>query len=128
MSLGKQARAVEHDIFGALIRTLAGVLACRLVLLAIQALQIWALRFRRVSLRIMLWLLGVADVFGVLSVLTASYHVVGQIAGTAALTAFAAGFLWPFSNLIDRDSSRNVGLFGTASVIAIYLPLGSSEA
>jgi hypothetical protein len=28
--------------------------------------------------------------------------------------------LWPFTILIDRDDHRNVGLFGAASVIAIY--------
>ncbi len=154
MSLAKQARAVERDIFGALIGTLTGALACRLVLLAvdlnvyllvallgiggwsggfiahltanrsdvaIESLRTWALQFRRVCLRIMLWLLGAAAVFGVLSVLTASYDVVGRIAGTAALTAFAAGLLWPFSILMDRDAHRNVGMFGAASVIAIYL-------
>jgi len=154
MSLAKQARAVERDIFGALIGTLTGALACRLVLLAIdlnvyvlfallgigawsgvfiahlaasrsdvavESLRTWALQFRRVCLRIMLWLLGAAAVFGVLSVLTASYDVVGRIAGTAALTAFAAGLLWPFSILMDRDTHRNVGMFGAASVIAIYL-------
>jgi len=159
MSLAKQARAVERDIFGALIGTLAGALACRLVLLAvdlnvyllvgllgigawsggfiahlatnrsdvaIQSLQAWALQFRRVCLRIMLWLLGAAAVFGVLSVLTASYAVVGRIAGTAALTAFAAGLLWPFTILMDRDSHRNVGMFGAASVIAIYLLVAPS--
>lgn len=153
MSLAKQARAAERDIFGALIGTLAGAMACRLVLLAfdlnvyillcllgvgawsggfivhlcaarsdaaIRSLQAWALQFRRVCLRVMLWLIGAAAVFGVLSVLTASYEVVGRIAGTAALTALAAGLLWPFTILMDRDDRRNVGLFGVASVIAVY--------
>jgi len=159
MSLAKQARAVERDIFGALIGTLTGALACRLVLLAIdlnvyllvgllgigawsggfiahlaasrsqvavESLRTWALQFRRVCLRVMLWLLGAAAVFGVLSVLTASYDVVGRIAGTAALTAFAAGLLWPFSILMDRDAQRNVGMFGAASVIAIYFLVAPS--
>jgi hypothetical protein len=89
--------------------------------MAVQSLQTWALQFRRYCLRIMLWLLGAAAVFGVLAVLTASYDVVGRIAGTAAITAVAAGLLWPFSILMDRKSYRGVGLFGAASVIAIYV-------
>jgi hypothetical protein len=105
VSLAKQARAVERDVFGALIGTVTGALACRLVLLAMdlnvylllallgigawsggfiahlagdrsdaatRSLRVWARQFRRVCLRVMLWLLGAAAVFGVLSVLTAS--------------------------------------------------------
>ncbi len=154
MSLATRARAVERDIFGALLGTLGGVLVCRLVLLlgdvnvfllvlllaigawsggfiahmgwseserAVLSVQAWALHFRRICLRTMLWLLGAAAVFGVLSVLTASYDMVGRIAGTAAITAVVAGLLWPFSILMDRDTYRGIGLFGALSVIASYV-------
>jgi hypothetical protein len=88
---------------------------------ATESLRGWALFFRRVCLRIMLWLLGAAALFGVLSVLTASYDIVGRVAATACVTAVAAGFLWPFSVMIDRDRWRGVGLFGAASVLLVYL-------
>ncbi len=88
---------------------------------AVVSVQAWAQHFRRICLRVMLWLLGAAAVFGVLSVLTASYDVVGRIAGTAAITALVAGLLWPFSILMDRDTYRGIGLFGALSVIASYV-------
>jgi hypothetical protein len=88
---------------------------------AALSVRAWAQHFRRICLRAMLWLLGAAAVFGVLSVLTASYDVVGRIAGTAAITAVVAGLLWPFSILMDHETNRGLGLFGALSVIASYV-------
>lgn len=89
--------------------------------LAVSSLQTLALKFRQVCLRTMLWLLGAAAVFGVTSVLTESYDLVGRLAGTAAITAMAAGLLWPFSVMMDHDRLRGMGLFGALSVMVSYL-------
>jgi hypothetical protein len=88
---------------------------------AVASLQAVASKFRQVCLRTMLWLLGAAAVFGVLSVLTASYDLVGRLAGTAAITAVAAGLLWPFSIQLDNERYRSMGLFGAVSVIVAYV-------
>jgi hypothetical protein len=54
-------------------------------------------KLRSLCLKIMLWLLGTAAVIGVLTVLTASYEVLGRLSGTVFATALAAGMLWPLS-------------------------------
>ncbi len=136
MSLAKQARAIERDIFGALIGSLVAVVISRMILLAadlsfyalasmvligawsgafvahlatnqsataMTSLRSFALAFQSVGLRIMLWLLGIAAVLGVLAVLTESYHVVGRVASTAAVTGIAAGLLFPCLTMLDAE-------------------------
>jgi hypothetical protein len=83
-------------------------------------------QLRSFCLKVMLWLLGTAAVIGVLTVLTASYEVLGRLGGTVLATAIAAGFLWPLSLMVDRPRTLAAGLFGMASVLVIYcliLPL-----
>ena len=87
----------------------------------LSTFRTWNSRLRRVSLRAMLWLLGVAAVIGVLTVLTASYDVLGRVAGTVVTTAIAAGLLWPLSILVDRDRGQGAGLLGMASVMLVYM-------
>jgi hypothetical protein len=153
VSLAKKARAIERDVFGALIGTLVAVVICRLVVLALDinlyvlmaavfvgawsgalvahfgsnhsgsamaSMKSIADRYRAFCLRTMLWLLGAAAVLGVLSVLTGSFDVVGRVAGTAAATAVAAGFLWPFLTLLDERKNWRIGLLGAVSVLAAY--------
>ncbi len=81
----------------------------------------WNTRLRRVSLMVMLWMLALATVIGILTVLTASYDTLGRVAGTVITTAFAAGLLWPLSLLADRKETQPSGLLGMASVIIVYL-------
>ena len=153
MSLAKQARAVERDIFGALIGALVAVALSRMILLAadlsfyalvsilligvwsgvfvahvatnqsasaITSLRTFAITFQSVGLRIMLWLLGIAAVLGVLAVLTGSYHVVGRVATTAAVTGIAAGLLFPCLRMLDAERKWRGGVLGTVSVFASY--------
>ncbi len=77
-------------------------------------------RLRAMSLKAMLWLLGTAAVIGVLTVLTASYDILGRVAGTILVTAVAAGFLWPLSIMIDSPKMLAAGLFGMAAVVVVY--------
>lgn len=75
---------------------------------------------RAMTLKAMLWLLGTAAVIGVLTVLTASYDILGRVAGTMLVTAFAAGFLWPLSFMIDRPKMLASGAFGMVAVVVVY--------
>jgi hypothetical protein len=75
---------------------------------------------RALSLKAMLWLLGTAAVLGVLTVLTASYEILGRVGGTVLATAIVAGFLWPLSLMVDRAKIMAAGLLGMASVIVVY--------
>ena len=75
---------------------------------------------RSLCLKAMLWLLGTAAVIGVLTVLTASYDILGRMGGTMLVTAIAAGILWPLSLLVDRSKTVAAGLLGMASVIVVY--------
>ena len=65
--------------------------------------------FRRSELmfRVMLWSLGIAAVCGVGAVLTASFDVVGQVVGTALLTAGVSAALW---QSIDRLALKRASL------------------
>ncbi len=83
-------------------------------------------RLRSLCLKVMLWLLGTAAVIGVLTVLTASYGVLGRVGGTVLATALTAGVLWPLSLMVDRPKTLAAGFLGMASVIVVYcliLPL-----
>ncbi len=75
---------------------------------------------RAFSLKVMLWLLGTAAVIGVLTVLTASYEVLGRLGGTVLATAIVAGILWPFSLMVDRPKSMPAGLLGMAAAVVVY--------
>ena len=75
---------------------------------------------RALCLKVMLWLLGAATVIGVLTVLTASYDILGRVASTVLATAFAAGVLWPLSVMVDRSKTMASGLLGMASVLVVY--------
>jgi hypothetical protein len=75
---------------------------------------------RALSLKAMLWLLGTAAFLGVLTVLTASYEILGRVGGTVLATAIVAGILWPLSLMVDRSKTMAAGLLGMASVIVIY--------
>lgn len=77
-------------------------------------------QLRSMCLKAMLWLLGTAAVIGVLTVLTASYDILGRVAGTILATAIAAGFLWPLSIMIDRPKTVASGLFGMAAAVVVY--------
>jgi hypothetical protein len=57
---------------------------------------------------------------GVLTVLTASYDVLGRVGGTVLATAIAAGFLWPLSMMIDQPKTLASGLFGMTSTVVVY--------
>ena len=81
----------------------------------------WNTWLRRISLKVMLWMLALAAVIGVLTVLTASYDTLGRVAGTVVATAIAAGVLWPLSVLVDRKQSQAAGLLGMVSVLVVYL-------
>ena len=87
----------------------------------LDSLRSWTPQLRDICLKAMLWLLGTAAVIGVLTVLTASYDILGRVAGTIITTALAAGFLWPLSIMIDRAKSQAAGLLGAASVIVVYV-------
>ncbi len=136
------SRIIERDMFGALLGTLVGVLVCRLLLLTVELpppllvliivlgsvtgawlahLRLGNLDLRQVGLRVMLWLIGAAAVLGVMSVLTATYGLLGRLAGTAAATACAAGLLWFFSVLGDREKYRGLAIFGAASSIVAFM-------
>ncbi len=88
---------------------------------ALDSMRSVASAIRAICLRTILWLLGIASVLGVLAVLTGSFEVVGRVAATAAVTAFAALVLWPLLRLFDEGKNWRVGLFGTVSVVAAYL-------
>lgn len=75
---------------------------------------------RALCLKVMLWLLGTAAVIGVLTVLTASYEILGRVSGTVLATAIAAGILWPLSLMVDRPKTVPAGLLGMAAVIVVY--------
>ena len=81
----------------------------------------WNTRLRKVSLKAMLWLLAAAALIGVMTVLTASYDILGRVAGTVVTTAIIAGILWPLSILADRRRSQAAGLLGMVSAILIYV-------
>jgi hypothetical protein len=87
----------------------------------VVSFQTWNTRLRRVSLKAMLWMLALAAVIGVLTVLTANYDTLGRVAGTVTATAIAAGILWPLSVLADRKNTQAAGLLGMASVVVVYL-------
>jgi hypothetical protein len=86
----------------------------------VVSFQTWNTRLRRVSLRVMLWMLALAAVIGVLTVLTASYDTLGRVGGTVIATAVAAGILWPLSMLADRKNNQAAGLLGMTSVLVVY--------
>ncbi len=90
-------------------------------LATMTSLRSLAARVRGICLRTILWLLGAAALLGVLSVLTSSFEVVGRVAATTAVTAIAAGLLWPFLSRFDEDKHWRVGAFGVVSVIIAYL-------
>jgi hypothetical protein len=147
------ARAVERDLFGALLGMLGTALVARVLLLAYEvpaivlgallligaaggvfathygsrsadtvgaSFRTWNTQLRRVSLKVMLWMLALAAVIGVVTVLTASYDTLGRVAGTVIATAVAAGILWPLSVLADRRDSQAAGLLGMASTLVVY--------
>lgn len=86
----------------------------------IQTLRSKTPLIRALSLKVMLWLLGTAAVIGVLTVLTASYEILGRVSGTVLATAIAAGILWPLSLMVDRQRTVLAGLLGMAAVIVVY--------
>jgi hypothetical protein len=148
------ARAIERDLFGALLGLLASTLIARFLLLAFElpaivlvgilllgaaggafaahygsrssetvvvSFRTWNTRLRRVSLKVMLWMLVLAGVIGVATVLTASYDTLGRVAGTVIATAIVAGVLWPMSLLADRERSQPAGLLGMVAALVVYL-------
>jgi len=78
-------------------------------------------QIRKLLLRSMLWLLGTAAVIGALTALTASYDVLGRLAGTTFVTAMAAGLLLGCASLLDRLKTRAAGLFGMVAVLVCYV-------
>jgi hypothetical protein len=54
-------------------------------------------------LKVMLWSLGVAVVFGVFAALTASFHIVGRVAATAVLTSVVAAILWRLAGKVESQ-------------------------
>jgi hypothetical protein len=89
-------------------------------------LQSKAPLFRALCLKTVLGLLAIAAVVGVLTVLTASYDVLGRLSGTLAATAVAAAVLWPLLALLDKPKSMAAGLFGIIATMVVYglaLPL-----
>lgn len=96
--------------------------------------RIWNNYLRQVSLKVMLWMLVLAGLIGVVTVLTASYDTLGRVAGTVIATAIVAGVLWPTSVLADREKTQAAGLLGMVAAVTVYLlvipqiwELGSSE-
>ena len=149
-----RARAIERDLFGALLGSLASTLIARFLLLAFElpaiilvgvlllgaaagafsahygsrssetvvvSFRTWNTRLRQVSLKVMLWMLALAGVTGVATVLTASYDTLGRVAGTVIATAIVAGVLWPMSHLADSDKSQSAGLLGMVAALVVYL-------
>ena len=72
-------------------------------------------------MKVMLWMLVLAGVIGVATVLTASYDTLGRVAGTVIATAIVAGVLWPLSVLADREKSQPAGLLGMVAALVVYL-------
>lgn len=87
---------------------------------ALASMQGMAERVRTACLKAVLWLLGIAAVLGVLSVLTGSFDVIGRVAGTAAVTALAAALMWPFLIMLDDQKQWRIGMFGIANVVAAF--------
>ena len=87
---------------------------------ALASMQGVAERFRATCLKAVLWLLGIAAVLGVLSVLTGSFDVIGRVAGTAGVTALAAALMWPFLIVLDDQKQWRIGMFGIANVVAAF--------
>ncbi|MCA9179699.1 MAG: hypothetical protein KDB14_34825 [Planctomycetales bacterium] len=81
----------------------------------------WNAMLRRLSLKVMLWMVAAAAVIGVLTVLTASYEVLGRVAGTVVATAIAAGLLWPLSVMVDQPEKQSAGLLGMFNVVLVYI-------
>jgi hypothetical protein len=86
----------------------------------IAILQSKAPLFRALCLKTVLGLLAIAAVVGVLTVLTASYDVLGRLSGTLAATAVAAAILWPLSALLDNPKSMAAGLLGIIATTVVY--------
>ena len=76
---------------------------------------------RRVLLRVMLWCLGLAAGFGVLSVLLSWNETAWRIIGTMATSAVAAGLLMAASLLSERKKSGPAGLLGMCIVLIEWL-------
>lgn len=84
-------------------------------------LDTWHAWLKRIGLRAMLGLLGVAALLGVVTVLTGSYDVLGRVSGTVITTAIAAGLLWGSSTLANRPNTQEAGLLGMAATLAVFL-------
>ena len=82
---------------------------------------------RAFSLKVMLWLLGTAAVIGVLTVLTASYEILGRVGGTVLVTAIVAGILWPLSLMVDRPKTSACRLAGNGCGDCGLLPCHSLD-
>lgn len=106
---------------GALIGGLFGLYAIQPAESLNSRLDHWHSWLRRIGLRAMLGLLGIAALLGVVTVLTGSYDVLGRVSGTVIATSIAAGFLWGSSALANRQSTQEAGLLGMASTLAVYL-------
>ena len=86
-----------------------------------ERFQFWNDRIRQFSLTVMLWMLALAALIGVLTVLTASYDTLGRLAGTVVTTGIAAGLLWPLSKMADQSKTLAAGLLGMTAVLVVYM-------
>lgn len=76
---------------------------------------------RKILLRVLLWSLGAAALFGAGGILLAEFEAIWRIAGTAFWTAVCAGLMVLFSLLSDRARTREAGLAGLALVVVEYV-------
>lgn len=76
---------------------------------------------RKLLLRLLLWSLGLAALFGAAGVLLAEYSAIWRIAGTAIWTAVFAGALLLCSLMVDHRQTRLAGLAGMAAVVIDYV-------
>lgn len=78
------------------------------------------MNLQRLLIRAMLWMLAITAVAGVFTIFGSS-RVMGRVAGTAALTAFAMIAAFPVSKLLDRDAKRQAGLVGLLGIVVSFV-------
>ncbi len=95
---------------------------------AIQSLRTWAIQFRRVCLRTMLWLFGAASVIAAYVLVTPSIWNLGHRGEEMALAGLIVTLMLPFGlvvmMLIQTEVARVAGVAGLglyASVLIIFL-------
>lgn len=106
---------------GVIIGSILGLYSTRPQQTMSGKLDRWHSWLGKIGLKAMLGLLGVAALLGVVTVLTGSYEVLGRVSGTVVATSIAAGFLWGSSVLASRTVTREAGLLGMASTLAVYM-------